>query len=732
MVWKNDHISPRQLTMLLVVNIFGTGVVLLPRTVTHLAGADGWLVVVVSTLLALGCVYLIASVASLYPDKDFYEYTTLITGRPMGLLLTVGLIVRLLLHMGLMLRASLEIIRATMLPTTPLWLLATALLLISGFGASKGYETRARLAELLVIIILVPVLFVFTIAAFHVDYSNLLPLLQATPAQLSRGGMLAMSAFVGIEFVLLAGKYVGGEGTAHPKSSHQVLKASMKAVVFLGLAMVTLVIITTARFGIHQLPFLSWPVIQMMDSTALPGSFVERQGAWVMSFFILSVFAMTNACLFFSSLMCKSVVKQGRHSLYIWLCMGIGLGIALWPQDMNHTQYLLERVYLSFGLAYMFGVPAGLLVIAKLRTKVGQRWVSKKQAKATLMLLLVLTGLTGCDKKELEERGYITALAVDKGDSGQLAVTMLKATGEEQDPPTHLSITANNLQEAIYNLDKRGNETLYFGITHTVVLGESLLADEPLTRGVIDNLARDMDLPKEVFVLSTADDTHQFLVDMPLGNTSATHPKFDRSGYNTLNQLDQTTLEKMLESLYRTGGVSLPKVTLSDDYIDVIGLTLLAAGEPLDTLDAQYLSGYLFLLGEGAGETLAVSYPANQPQGEMVATLHETKRKVHFDTYGGQPRAILELEAQATIDQYLIEGLSVSQIDQAAQAYAQRMETQAITAYANLADSHDSYLGLWELMRKQAPQLYARYHEQNQLQVEVQGSVTIWHTGALR
>lgn len=756
MVWKNDKISPRQLTMLLIVNIFGTGVVLLPRTVTSLAGADGWLLVVTATLLALACTYLIASVTNLYPNKDFYEYSSLIAGRPLGFLLTAGLIVRLLLHMGLMLRASLEIIRATMLPTTPMWLLAVVLLLIAGFGASKGYETRARLAEVLVVIILVPVLFVFAIAAFNVDYTNLLPMFRTSPANISRGGVLAMSAFVGIEFLLLAGKYVGGRGGSSLRSPRELFKAGAKAIAFLGLAMTAIVVITTARFGIHQMPFLSWPVIQMMDSTALPGSFVERQGALVMSFFILSVFAMTNACLFFSSLMCKSVIKHGRHSFYIWACMAVAVLIALWPQDINHAGHLLERVYVSLGLGYMFVVPSVLLIVAKLRSRdrlpsSGHMLANKKSPQKALTVLLLLSSLallTGCDKKELEERGYVTALAIDRGETGLLDVTMVKATGDDQAPLSTMSITANNLQEAVYNLDKRGNETLYFGITHTVVMGENLLAHAPTTQAVIDNLARDLDLPKDVFVLATADDTAQFIENLPQGKTSATSPKFDRSGYSTLNQLEQTTLETVLESLYRTGGVSLPRATLIDDYLEIIGLTLLEnmqhAGradsqqvhrpdvQQVRTFDAQYLPGYLLLLGQGAGETLVDTSVGDAHQSaDIVATLRQVERTVAFDSYRGQPRATITLATQATIDQYQLHGLSEAQVKQAANSYAKQIETMATTAYTHLVDTHDSYLGLWELMRKKAPDLYQRYHGNAELAVEVLASVDILHTGAL-
>lgn len=361
MPWYNDQISIRQLSVLLIINIFGTGVVILPRTVTALAGTDGWLAVLVATLLAVGCCYLITSLTKLYPKKSFYEYVSIITVKPIGLLLTGGLVIRLLLHMGLMLRASLEIIKATMLPTTPIWLLSVVLILLSGYGASKGYETRARLAEILVVIILLPIIFVFATAAFNVDYTNLLPTLTVPPSQLLKGGLISLSSFVGIELLLLVTPYVN-----QPQA---ITKAGTKVVVFLGIAMTGIVVVTTARFGVFHLSFLAWPVIQMMDSTALPGSFVERQGVFIMSFFILSVFAITNACLFFSSLLCRSVTKRGHHSFYIWICMMAAFFISLAPENMKGVHRYLDMTYMTFGLGYMFFVPAVLLVMSKLKQK---------------------------------------------------------------------------------------------------------------------------------------------------------------------------------------------------------------------------------------------------------------------------------------------------------------------------------------------------------------------------
>jgi len=345
------------LQALIIINIFGTGVIILPRLTAEHANQDGWILVILATILACFCMFVISSLGRCFPDKSFYEYTSILVSKPIALVLSLLFVIRLIFHMSLTLRIFLEIVGQSMLPTSPFWVTGLLLLMVSAYGASKGYETRARLAEILIFIIFVPITLVFAVAAFNVDYSNILPIFDTPSPVLARGGLLTLSAFAGIELVLMVNPYI--------TNYKRVRSASIKAVVFLGIVMTLITVVTIARFGIYDINNQMWPVIQMMDTTNLPGAFVQNQGVLIMSFFIISVFAIVNAGLFFSSLILKSIVKKGNHSWYVLFCMLLTFFASLYPQNMVEVYIHSERVFLTFGLSFMVVVPTILLIVAK-------------------------------------------------------------------------------------------------------------------------------------------------------------------------------------------------------------------------------------------------------------------------------------------------------------------------------------------------------------------------------
>ena len=365
MIWFNDRISIRQLQLLLILNIFGAGIILLPRLVAQQAGRDGWILIILATILAIFCTYIISSLGRKFPTQSFYEYSSMILSKPIGFILSIGFVLRLIFHIALELRIFGEVVKQTMLYNTPFSVICIAVLVVSGFASAKGYETRARIAEILAIIIFIPIIIVFLISAFNVDFSNILPMMQTPPQTIFKGGFHTLSAFIGIELILMVYPYISNR--------NNVQKGTIHAVILLGAFMTVITIITIARFGSYDIENQMWPVIEMLNSSALPNSFLQRQGVFIMSFFIISLFAVVNAGLFFSSIILKSIIKKGKHSYYIILAMIITFFVSLIPKNMIDVYKYLDLLFITFGVSYMLVIPSILLFVAKMRG-LGERY----------------------------------------------------------------------------------------------------------------------------------------------------------------------------------------------------------------------------------------------------------------------------------------------------------------------------------------------------------------------
>lgn len=357
---NNNFISLRQLQVLLILDIFGMGITILPRKVTEIAGQDGWFLIFIGLILALICVWLINSVARLYPNDNFVEYSCKILGKPLGILVSCGFIIKIILNIAFDIRIFGEIIKEEVLFNTPFWVIALIMLIIGSYAASKGFEVRARISEILVFVVFIPLIFVFFIAIFDIDFTNLKPVFENINLNTSiRGGYYTFFYFSGIEFLLLSYPYL--------KEKKKIMKATICATTLVGLIILLISTLTIARFGKYDIVHQMWPVLEIMDTIDLPGSFIERQDALIMSFWIISIFMIINSGMFFSSLIFKNIVNKGSHTMYIIICLCIIFAISFLPQNIAQIYKYMDLVYIIFGTAYLFIIPLIMLVVAKIR-----------------------------------------------------------------------------------------------------------------------------------------------------------------------------------------------------------------------------------------------------------------------------------------------------------------------------------------------------------------------------
>lgn len=356
---QNDKISIRQLQTLLILDVFGTGVIILPRIAAQYAAQDGWIVIIFVTLLACLQVFLITTLAKMFPNDSFLTYCSKIVSRPLAFLISAGFIVKIIITIALELRFFGEIIKQTLLYHTPLYVVFIAMVMVCGYVAAKGIEARARTGELLLPVLLIPIVFVFVLASFNVSFSNLQPVFSATPGEIAEAVYYCGYSYSGIEFLLLVFPYLN-----NPKRAR---KASLHAVLFIGLLMILITVVTIAQFGPVDVIRQQWPVLSMMSLIDFPGAFIERQDALIMSFWIISVFAIVNAGMFFAAAQLKDIVQKGRLSVYILCLIPPVALVSFYPNNMAQVFDLMQKTFFTFGLAYMMLIPLVLLVIAKIR-----------------------------------------------------------------------------------------------------------------------------------------------------------------------------------------------------------------------------------------------------------------------------------------------------------------------------------------------------------------------------
>jgi len=359
MLSANQRITLRQFQILFILEAFGTGFIVMPRIAARYAEQDGWLVSLLLVIPGLLFVLMVAGTARHFGNEHFASYTKRLLTAPIGAIICLLLWAKILFSAGLELRLFGEIVRAILLAKTPSLAVYIVVLAVAAYAAALGIEARARMAEILIVVIALPLVMLGVVALYNINFGNLMPVLVTPPQNLAYGVLRLGFIFTGIEFMWLAFPYLN-----NPQEGH---KAAMRAMLFAGLLMAIITVFTLAKFGPLNTQALQWPVLKMMDMITVPGSLIARQEALVLSFWMLSVLAFSAASVFYGAVLGKDIIGRGKHHPWCVACAVIIIIVAMFPFSTEQAYWLLERIFLTLGLGFWVLLPIILTAMRLIR-----------------------------------------------------------------------------------------------------------------------------------------------------------------------------------------------------------------------------------------------------------------------------------------------------------------------------------------------------------------------------
>jgi len=668
MLSVNEKISLRQLQALIIISAMGTGVIVLPRRVAEYAGQDGWMIVIGLTILAMIVGALVVTAARLRPADTFIESTSYFLTRPVAFILGSALWVKLVLSAGLELRAFLLVVHEVLLRHTPIYVTGGIMLILSAYAAVKGMETRARVAEVLLALMVLPFAFILVLALIDTDWSNLQPVLTTPPQTLANGTLRLGFMFTGLECLLLVSPYIS------PKK--KMRRAVVSALGIAGIVITIISVLTLASFG-RGVVDRPWPVLSMMDMLSLPGAFIDRQEALVFSFWIVTTFALVNALVFFGGVLIKDCMTRGSKAAthetktYGRAChekceitgqshppsranrkwqMGVlisaiaAFAVAMIPWDETQIYNRMDFLYITAGAFFLVVLPLILISVSKLR--------GKRHFALIILAAFSLAGLTGCwDKVEIEDRAFVVAIGIDKAEDekgGRYTVTLSLPAAldggedESEDEPQHLrKASAQTVTEAINKINADTNAQLYFGQTKMLTLGSSLLKDPVLVRGALDAIDNHPQIARQIHILASCGKAVDILSANPPGE--ALPGQYVAAIYNDKRKVGGTSflmnLELLTAQMKYTDGALIPAMKAEDDELHLSGAAVIKNSRKIGNLDADELRGYLWCKSDGGRGAVVTAEVGEQPipfkveQHNAKVRFYENKNGLHANIY---------------------------------------------------------------------------------------------------
>lgn len=358
MIKNDDKITPIQLSATLIVQMLSIASLSLPSDVTTYAGASGWILVVSGTLLAMMFSLIVTRLSRMFAGDTFVEYSKKITGKFLGSVLSLVLVVYFTFFAAIQVRIFAEVLKMFLLYYTPLEIVIITMLLSGLYIVRHGIEPIARLNEIMLPVFVFTTILVLLPTLKDIDFTNLLPFKMPLMAFL-KGTVYTAFLFVGFESMLFLVPFL-----KKPQASS---KYTIYAVGIAGILNLMLVILSITVFGARENTHLVWPVISLIKIISVPGFFIENLEGVIIGVWTLSVFTTIDTVLYIMSLGLSRAAGTNEHSYVALVLLPITYMIAMSPADLVQT-FAMLRIVSFYGAAILTVIiPLLLMLMAKIR-----------------------------------------------------------------------------------------------------------------------------------------------------------------------------------------------------------------------------------------------------------------------------------------------------------------------------------------------------------------------------
>jgi len=368
-----QEISPRQSASIIASTMIGAGVLTLPRTVAEYAKQSGWFAVILGMIIAMAGVSIMTLLSNKFPRQNIIEYSQEILGsrkyKAVGRWLSYPLLLPILGYWCVVTvlasRLFGEVVVTAVLPATPLEVIISTMLLIAYVLTFYSVEVVARVNELLLPLIVVPVLLISLSSYQHARLYHLFPLRYDVDwSDLFMGAFSAFAfPFLGFEVLLLFAKY-----SRHPSV---LLRDHVAAVALPGFIYTLIAVAGMAVFGVDELKRLMWPTYELVKVTKVPGLILERVESAFIGVWVAAVFTTTANIYYAICMFIREMLGMKGHRIIATILLPLFYWISLRPPNIQALINYLTYSGCAGGIAILV-IPTLLLGVSYLRKKGGK------------------------------------------------------------------------------------------------------------------------------------------------------------------------------------------------------------------------------------------------------------------------------------------------------------------------------------------------------------------------
>lgn len=373
---SNNKISLRQVYRMFVFDLVGICTLELPAKIANLSDSDGLIAILIGGLMASAFLwYLGRIVAGMGTD--------LISFMEQSVPVWLAKIILLFLSFHMMLEAGFgayifsDVMKRGLIPEESYTLILILILLAAAYAVCGGIESRARLYEVLFVVIAVGLAIMFLIAASDFDFSYVGPFLTGSPGSMVKGGLMEVFCFIPLFAVVFFPAYI--QKSAEKKLIRTVMAALWSAVLVLFLMYLLLL----GSFGSGALKSMRYPAVTLMTNIHMDSSFLKRFDAFMLGIWFFTLFALINLYLFYGTKLLTALFVPGAsqencenvpdgHTKKSWFALAAIALLAFVVAELlyyRHGEELFLNYVCYVGMPFLILFPGIALIVGKARRK---------------------------------------------------------------------------------------------------------------------------------------------------------------------------------------------------------------------------------------------------------------------------------------------------------------------------------------------------------------------------
>lgn len=369
---EHYRILPLEMSITVISYTIGVGILSLPRALAQELGTtDGWISIILGGLIFMIFYTLYVRLQRSFPGQTLLQY---LGQGPVGRWGARGLAILFIIYfitiMSILVRVMSVVIKMYLLDQTPAEVIVASMLLLSTYAVHKGMQGVIHLNLLFMPIILFVVLAILTVNLPGFKLEPLRPVLAEGILPVLLAVKLTFFAFLGVEILFFLMAYMQ--------------KSDLRALPFnLTVGVITLVymLVTVFSYSIFSLDathFITFPMLELAKEMEVPGGFVERLEALMMTVWIMTIFnticishyliySITKMELLSSKYAASTKIKEILPSVILFLAFIV----AFIPNSLTET----------FTFGDWSGWLGGFNVLAGLLFGYLTLWLRKKRTK---------------------------------------------------------------------------------------------------------------------------------------------------------------------------------------------------------------------------------------------------------------------------------------------------------------------------------------------------------------